>query len=108
MQKINHFFAIFTTFYYKKDLTIKYNVLYLHYQLQIKKNKKMETLTAGTKVKFTPTGNIFEIAKVTDKRISWYVGLHKSNYGHNKMQMTWMSLKAFKKGIEKGTYIIIN
>lgn len=66
-------------------------------------------LTTGTKITFTPTGKIFEIAKVTDKRISWYVGFEfKGGCGKNTMKMTWCSIKEFQKGMDKGSYIINN
>lgn len=74
---------------------------------QNQKTMSTTTLTAGTKVKFTPTGSIFEIAKVTDKNVSWYVGFeYKGGSGKNTLKMACTSLKRFLKGIENGAYEI--
>jgi hypothetical protein len=68
---------------------------------------KASELTPGTKVTFTPTGMTFEIAKVTETRISWYVGFEfKGGTGKNTMKMTWCSIKDFQEGIDEGSYII--
>jgi hypothetical protein len=68
---------------------------------------KATQLTPGTKITFTPTGEVFELAKVTDKRISWYVGFEfKGGRGINTMKMTWCSINDFQKGIDKGSYVI--
>ena len=65
-------------------------------------------LKPGMKIEFTPTGHIFEIAKVTETRISWYVGFeYKSSWGKNTMKMTWVTLKTFQQGINSGTYKIV-
>lgn len=49
---------------------------------------KAAQLTPGTKVTFTPTGMQFEIAKVTDKNISWYTGFNfKGGNGQNNLKM---------------------
>jgi hypothetical protein len=68
---------------------------------------KASQLTPGTKVTFTPTGMQFEIAKVTDKNISWYTGFNfKGGNGQNNLKMAWCSVKSFQKGIDSGSYII--
>jgi len=65
-------------------------------------------LKAGIKVMYTPTGKIFELAKVTDKRVSWYTGnVSKGGSGKNNLRMTCTSVRIFKRGIENGTYKII-
>ena len=46
-------------------------------------------LKHGTKITFTPTGATFEIAKVTNKNVSWYTGFdHKGGCGINNLKMT--------------------
>lgn len=65
---------------------------------------KATEITAGTKVVFTPTGMEFEIAKVTETRISWYVEAHKSGWGKNTMKMAWATMKQFQRGIDNGAY----
>lgn len=67
---------------------------------------KATEITKGTKVIFTPTGDIFEIAKVTEQRLSWFVPAQKSSWGKNTMRMTWLTLNSFQKGIDTGVYII--
>lgn len=67
----------------------------------------MTTLVKGMKVEFTPTGKVFEIAKVTDKNVSWYVGFeYKGGNGTNNLKMAHTSVKRFMDGIERGIYII--
>ena len=67
----------------------------------------MNTIVKGQKVEFTPTGMIFEIAKVTETNISWYVGFNfKGGNGKNNLKMAYTSLKKFNQGIQNGTYII--
>jgi len=69
---------------------------------------KATEITIGTKVNFTPTSNIFEIAKVTETRISWYVGFNfKGGNGINNLKMAWCSVKQFQSGLNSGTYKII-
>jgi hypothetical protein len=68
---------------------------------------KATEIKAGQKFEFTPTNVVFEIANVTDKRISWYTGhAHKSGWGVNTMRMAWTSIKRFQSGIDNGTYIV--
>ena len=63
-------------------------------------------IQVGEKYKYTPTGKVFEIAKVTDRRVSWYIGCTlPSSWGKNKMHMSWTSLKVFQEGINKGLYV---
>ncbi len=65
-------------------------------------------MKTGTKVLFTPTNVVFEIAKVTDKMVSWYVGFsYKSGSGINTLKMASTSRRLFQKGIDEGTYKII-
>lgn len=67
---------------------------------------KATELTPGMKIKFTVPGyeSIFEIAKVTETRISWYTGFeHKSSWGKNTMKMAWLPIDRFQKGIDEGT-----
>jgi len=62
----------------------------------------------GQKFEFTPTGKVFEIAKVTETRISWYIGQTvKSSWGVNNMRMAWASMKQFQSGLDKGSYKLI-
>ncbi len=69
---------------------------------------KAQDLITGTKIEFTPTGKIFEIGKVTEKRISWHLDFTcKGGYGKNNLRMTSTSIKIFQKGIDSGTYRII-
>ena len=66
----------------------------------------MKTLTTGQKFKFIPTGVIFTIGRVTEKRVSWYLGFeYQAN--KNTMRMTSTSIKIFQEGIEDGTYELI-
>lgn len=66
------------------------------------------TLTAGMKIEFTYDGSIFELAKVTDKNVSWYVAPHKGGTGKNNLKMTHTSLKRFLGGIDRGAYKIVD
>lgn len=67
----------------------------------------MNTLTVGKTFTFTPTGKQFQIAKVTDTRISWYLGFStKSSWGRNTMKMAWCQLSKFEAGVADGTYIL--
>lgn len=69
---------------------------------------RAEELKPGTIFLFTPTGEPFKIARVTEKRISWYLGFTAtSSWGKNQMRLTWTSLKHFQEGIDKGAYKII-
>jgi hypothetical protein len=68
---------------------------------------KASELTTGAKITFTPTGKVLTISKVTEKRISWYVGfVFKSGYGKNNLRMTSTSINIFQKGIDDGIYIL--
>lgn len=65
-------------------------------------------MKTGTKVLFTPTNKVFEIAKVTDKRVSWYVGFsYKGGNGINTLKMASTSRRLFQEGIDNGSYKII-
>jgi hypothetical protein len=65
-------------------------------------------ITIGTKVVFTPTNVEFTLAKVTEARVSWYVGnTFKGGNGINNLKMAWTSIKDFKNGLDKGTYKLI-
>lgn len=69
---------------------------------------KATEIKVGQKVEFTLTGKIFEIAKVTEKRISWYTGFTcLSSWGKNKQSMAWDSIKGFQKGIDSGEYKLL-
>jgi len=69
---------------------------------------KAVEIKAGQKIEFTTTGKIFEIAKVTEKRISWYTGFEcKSSWGKNAQRMAWDSISGFQKGIDSGEYRIL-
>jgi hypothetical protein len=69
---------------------------------------KADELKTGSKVEFTPTGNIFEIAKVTESRISWYLGFaYKGGSGKNNLKMASTTLKKFQSGIDNGNYKVI-
>lgn len=68
---------------------------------------KIEDIKAGIEIKFTPTGNIFKIAKVTETRVSWYVNHHKGGTGKNILKMVWVTKEKFEKGIKNGSYILI-
>lgn len=67
---------------------------------------KATEITVGTKIIFTPTGREFAIAKVTDKRISWFTNPHKSSWGRNTMKMAWVSIRQFQEGLDEGAYIL--
>jgi len=68
---------------------------------------KATEIIKGTKFIFTPTGVEFEVANVTDTRISWYHGFAvKSSWGKNTQRMTWASMKQFQHGLDDGSYII--
>lgn len=63
--------------------------------------KQNETYT------FTPTGEDFKLAKVTDKNVSWYVGFEfKGGTGKNTLRMAGTSVKRFQSGIDKGVYVL--
>ena len=50
---------------------------------------------------------IFEIAKVTETNVSWYVGFNfKGGNGKNNLKMAYISLKRFNEGLANGIYII--
>ena len=67
----------------------------------------MTPLEKGIKFEFTATGKVFEIAKVTDKNISWYVGFNfKGGTGKNNLKMATTSRKMFEAAIKNGDYII--
>lgn len=62
---------------------------------------------AGQTYIFTPTGSEFQIAKVGDKNVSWYVGFdYKSGGGKNVMKMAHTSIKRFERGITNGSYTL--
>ena len=62
-------------------------------------------LKAGQKYEFTPTGSVFEIAKVGVKNVSWYVAKpYKGGNGTNTMSMAYVTIKRFEEGVAKGTY----
>lgn len=64
-------------------------------------------LKAGMKILFVPTNSEFELAKVTDKNVSWYVDFtYKSGNGINNLRMAHTSYKRFCRGIENGAYLI--
>lgn len=66
-------------------------------------------LKAGQTILFTVTGVEFKLAKVTDKMVSWYVGFeYKGGCGKNTLRMASTTLKRFNKGIEEGSYKILN
>lgn len=66
-------------------------------------------LKVGQKVKFIPTGKIFTIDKVTEKRYSWYVGhIFKQGNGRNDYRKTWISIKTFNEDLKSGVYELIN
>lgn len=70
-------------------------------------DKETIEIKAGMEVIFSPTGSTIILAKVTEKRISWWISEPtKSSYGKNVMRMTWVSRNLFQKAIEAGTYII--
>jgi hypothetical protein len=80
----------------------------LSLQQQRERKMKATDLKPGMKVTFTPTGKVFEIAKVTETRVSWYNGFaHKSSWGKNTIKMTWVTLKEFQRGIDSGAYIVV-
>jgi hypothetical protein len=63
----------------------------------------------GQKIKYLPTGKIFVIDKVTDKRYSWYVGfVFKQGNGKADYRKTWVSIKTFNDGLISGVYELIN
>lgn len=67
------------------------------------------SIKVGQEYKFAPTGKIFRVAKVTDKRVSWYLGrILLSSWGKNEMRMAWTSIKNFENGINKGLYLKIS
>lgn len=68
---------------------------------------KATEITKGMSFIFTPTGAEFQVAKVTDKRISWYVDAHKSGWGRNTMRMAWASMRQFQDGLNSGAYKLI-
>lgn len=68
---------------------------------------KATEITNGMTFLFTPTGKEFKVAKVTDKRISWYVDAHKSGWGRNTMKMAWVSIRQFQNGLNSGAYKLI-
>lgn len=77
------------------------------FAIQIKYMKASE-LKSGIKIRFTPTGKVFELKTVTEKRIFWYTGFaHKSSYGKNTMKTAGTSINKFQQGIDDGTYEII-
>lgn len=64
-------------------------------------------MKAGQIYLFVPTNTEFEIAKVTEKNISWYVGFtYKSGTGKNTLRMAHTSVKRFQKAIDAGTYVL--
>jgi len=67
--------------------------------------KAIEVLV-GMEFTFTITGKKFQVSKVTDKRISWYVNPHTSNWGNNIMKVAWVSMRQFQEGIDEGVYIL--
>jgi hypothetical protein len=68
----------------------------------------MGDIKKGDKFIYSPTNAKFTIGKVTDKRVSWYLGfIELSSWGKNEMRMTWTSRKLFEEGLKDGTYIII-
>lgn len=69
----------------------------------------MSTLKSGTLIRFTKTGKEFKLEKVTDKRVSWYVGFEfKGGSGKNIMRMTSTSLRLAEKWVSEGAWIILN
>ena len=69
---------------------------------------RAEDLRIGQRIKYTITGKEFDIARVTDKRISWYVGfIYPSSYKKMSMRMAWVSIKQFQKGLDSGMYVIL-
>ena len=63
-------------------------------------------LKSGIKFSFTPTGKIFTLANVTEKRVSWYIPFeYMAN--KNKMRMAWISRKDFEEGINTGDYQLL-
>ena len=69
-------------------------------------NNQKVSLKSGQKFKFSPTGVIFVIGKVTEKRVSWYLGF-EYQVNKNTMRMTSTSMKIFQEGLEDGTYELI-
>jgi len=65
-------------------------------------------LKVGMKIQFTcdtPEYNsVFEIAKIGDKNISWYCFAHKGGTGKNNLKMSFVSKKAFQRGLDSGAY----
>lgn len=75
---------------------------------QMIQTMKATELQPNQKVKFTPTGVVFTIKKVTEKRISWWLGfVTKSGHGINNLRSTSTSIRIFQQGIDDGTYIIL-
>ena len=68
---------------------------------------KATEITKGMTFLFTPTGKEFQVAKVTDKRISWYVKVHKGGNGINTLRIAWTSMRQFQDGLNSGDYKII-
>jgi hypothetical protein len=69
---------------------------------------KATDLKKGTKIQGA-NGRIFEIEKVTEKRISWFVGFSfKGGNGVNTMKMTWASIKQAQYWIDNGEWNILN
>jgi len=65
-------------------------------------------LISGTQFKFKPTGKIFTIGKVTETRISWYLGfICKGGFAKNNLRMTSTSIRIFQEGLDNGIYTII-
>ncbi len=62
-----------------------------------------EAIKPGDQFEFTPTGKVFQIAKVGTVNVSWHTGHTIKSY-HNRIEMTTLSKKRFASGLQDGTY----